>query len=145
MAAKINKTTLGNASEMRSYRCKCPACLIVNWMHAIRLGQPDAPFRSKSLAHSQHAPLAKRTCLSSRGRNPGSLLQFWRFVSDAKIAKRYFVSGMVQGVGFRYFTQAAAERLRIHGIVRNLRASAVEVVPTAGPHRHAQLLARFAL
>src|SRR5260370_21289624 len=105
MAAKINKTTLGNASEMRSYRCKCPACLIVNWMHAIRLGQPDAPFRSKSLAHSHHAPLAKRTCLTSRGKNPASLLQFGRFVADAKLPKRYSVSGMVKAVGFSYFTR----------------------------------------
>jgi acylphosphatase len=48
-------------------------------------------------------------------------------VSDAKLAKRYFVSGMVQGVGFRFFTQAAAEKLRVNGFVRNLRDGRVEV------------------
>jgi acylphosphatase len=48
-------------------------------------------------------------------------------VSEAKQAKRYFVSGMVQGVGFRYFTQAAAEKLRISGFVRNLYDGRVEV------------------
>ena len=48
-------------------------------------------------------------------------------MSDAKLAKRYFVSGMVQGVGFRFFTQAAAEKLRVNGFVRNLRDGRVEV------------------
>jgi acylphosphatase len=30
------------------------------------------------------------------------------------------ISGRVQGVGFRYFAQAAAARENIHGWVRNL-------------------------
>jgi acylphosphatase len=47
-------------------------------------------------------------------------------VSDAKQAKRYFVSGMVQGVGFRYFAQHAAEKLHLSGYVRNLRDGRVE-------------------
>jgi acylphosphatase len=44
-----------------------------------------------------------------------------------QIARRYFVSGIVQGVGFRYFTQDEAERLRLSGFVRNLRDGRVEV------------------
>ena len=44
-----------------------------------------------------------------------------------QIARRYFVSGIVQGVGFRYFTQDEAERLQIAGFVRNLRDGRVEV------------------
>jgi acylphosphatase len=44
-----------------------------------------------------------------------------------KIARRYFVSGIVQGVGFRYFTQDEAERLGLGGFVRNLRDGRVEV------------------
>jgi acylphosphatase len=59
-------------------------------------------------------------------------------VSDAKLAKRYFVSGMVQGVGFRYFTQAAAEKLRVSGFVRNLRDGRVEVFAMAAPQQHAE-------
>jgi acylphosphatase len=47
-------------------------------------------------------------------------------VSDAKQAKRYLVSGMVQGVGFRYFAQHAAEKLNLRGYVRNLRDGRVE-------------------
>jgi acylphosphatase len=62
-------------------------------------------------------------------------------VSDTKLAKRYFVSGMVQGVGFRFFTQAAAEKLHIHGFVRNLRDGRVEVFAMGAPHQHAEFRA----
>jgi len=51
----------------------------------------------------------------------------YRFVSEHKQAKRYFVSGNVQGVGFRYFTQRAAERLQLSGYTRNLPDGRVEV------------------
>jgi acylphosphatase len=49
-------------------------------------------------------------------------------VSDTKQAKRFLVSGMVQGVGFRYFTQDVADRLRLAGYVRNLRGASVHNV-----------------
>jgi acylphosphatase len=48
-------------------------------------------------------------------------------MTTAKVARRYFVSGIVQGVGFRYFTQDEAERLHLCGYVRNLRDGRVEV------------------
>ena len=60
-------------------------------------------------------------------------------MSDAKLAKRYFVSGMVQGVGFRYFTQDAAEKLHVSGFVRNLRDGRVEVFAVATAQQHAEL------
>jgi acylphosphatase len=60
-------------------------------------------------------------------------------VSDAKQAKRYFVSGMVQGVGYRFFVQAAADQLHISGFVRNLRDGRVEVFAMATPRQHAEL------
>ena len=41
-------------------------------------------------------------------------------------ARRYIISGRVQGVGFRYFTQAAAARENLHGWVRNLPDGRVE-------------------
>jgi acylphosphatase len=50
-----------------------------------------------------------------------------KFVTDAKQAKRFFVSGSVQGVGFRYFTEGEASRLKVSGYVRNLRDGRVEV------------------
>ena len=43
------------------------------------------------------------------------------------IAKRYFVRGRVQGVGFRYFVQRAAAQLRLTGYTRNLDDGRVEV------------------
>jgi acylphosphatase len=49
------------------------------------------------------------------------------FVSESKQARRYFVLGTVQGVGFRYFTQLAAERLHLSGYARNLPDGRVEV------------------
>ena len=48
-------------------------------------------------------------------------------MATAQIARRYFVSGIVQGVAFRYFAQDEAERLRLSGYVRNLRDGRVEI------------------
>jgi len=62
-------------------------------------------------------------------------------VSETKQAKRYFVSGMVQGVGFRYFTQDAAEKLQVSGFVRNLRDGRVEVFAIGTAQQHAELRA----
>jgi acylphosphatase len=57
-------------------------------------------------------------------------------VSETRLAKRYFVSGMVQGVGYRFFTQRAAERLKISGFVRNLWDGRVEVFAMGTPDQH---------
>ena len=46
---------------------------------------------------------------------------------EHRIAKQYFVSGTVQGVGYRYFAQQIARRLGLNGFVRNLRDGRVEV------------------
>ncbi len=62
-------------------------------------------------------------------------------MSETRQAKRYFVAGMVQGVGFRYFTQDAAERLKISGFVRNRRDGRVEVFAMGTPQQHAELRA----
>jgi acylphosphatase len=51
----------------------------------------------------------------------------YRFVSEPKQARRYFVSGIVQGVGFRYFAQRTAERLHLSGYTRNLPDGRVEI------------------
>jgi acylphosphatase len=47
-------------------------------------------------------------------------------------ARRWTVSGRVQGVGFRWFVLRRAEALRLRGWVRNLPDGRVEVV-AAGP------------
>jgi acylphosphatase len=45
-----------------------------------------------------------------------------------RVARRYIISGRVQGVGFRYFTEATAQREGVAGWVRNLPDRSVEVV-----------------
>ncbi|MGH9379210.1 MAG: acylphosphatase [Thermoanaerobaculia bacterium] len=45
-----------------------------------------------------------------------------------KIARRYLLSGRVQGVGFRYFTRRQAAMLKLCGWVRNLADGRVEVL-----------------
>ena len=44
-----------------------------------------------------------------------------------RIARRYLVSGRVQGVGFRYFVEREAHRIGLRGWVRNLDDGTVEV------------------
>ena len=46
---------------------------------------------------------------------------------ETQFARRYYVSGMVQGVGYRYFARQLAQRLGIAGYVKNLRDGRVEV------------------
>ena len=43
-------------------------------------------------------------------------------------ARRFLVSGRVQGVGFRFFTQDIARREGVMGVVRNLPDGRVEIV-----------------
>ena len=44
------------------------------------------------------------------------------------VARRYVISGRVQGVGFRYFTEDLAQREGVSGFVRNLPDGRVEAV-----------------
>jgi acylphosphatase len=45
-----------------------------------------------------------------------------------QIARRYLISGRVQGVGFRAFTETQAAIEGLHGWVRNLAGGRVEVL-----------------
>lgn len=44
------------------------------------------------------------------------------------IARKYLISGEVQGVGFRYFTQRSSARHQVRGYVKNLEDGRVEVL-----------------
>lgn len=57
------------------------------------------------------------------------------------IAKKIWVGGRVQGVGFRYYTQCEAERLGVRGYVRNLPDGRVEVLAEGDSGAVRQLLA----
>jgi acylphosphatase len=48
-------------------------------------------------------------------------------VADHRQAKRFLVSGEVQGVGYRFFAQRVADRLGVAGYVKNLSDGRVEV------------------
>jgi acylphosphatase len=44
------------------------------------------------------------------------------------VARKFIISGLVQGVGFRFFTQRAAARHQVRGYVRNLTDGRVETL-----------------
>ena len=50
-------------------------------------------------------------------------------------AKRFYVSGRVQGVGFRYFVERTAVSLGVGGYVKNLFDGRVEVYAIANPEQ----------
>jgi acylphosphatase len=60
-------------------------------------------------------------------------------VHNSEGARRFYVSGMVQGVGYRYFAQRAAQRLGLVGYVRNLGDGRVEVYAIGDSGALAQL------
>jgi acylphosphatase len=54
---------------------------------------------------------------------------------DRKTAKRWFVDGSVQGVGFRSFVQHKATALGLSGWARNVEDGRVEVYAAGSPAR----------
>jgi acylphosphatase len=48
-------------------------------------------------------------------------------VPEGKLAKLFYVSGLVQGVGYRLFAQRVALRLELAGYAKNLLDGRVEV------------------
>ncbi len=51
--------------------------------------------------------------------------------AGAKVAKKYLISGRVQGVGFRFFAERWAHQLAVSGYVKNLWDGRVEVYAVA--------------
>jgi acylphosphatase len=64
-------------------------------------------------------------------------------VREKTSAKRYYVSGIVQGVGYRYFALRVAQRLEIAGYTKNLRDGRVEVYAIGSETSHAALRAEL--
>jgi len=58
-------------------------------------------------------------------------------------AKRYLVSGRVQGVGYRYFVWREATELGLAGWIRNNPDGTVELVVEASAEAHADLERRL--
>jgi len=49
-------------------------------------------------------------------------------MEDRTITKHYFISGRVQGVGFRAFARRLAQEMKLEGWVRNLKDGRVEAM-----------------
>jgi len=64
-------------------------------------------------------------------------------VDNEKKASRFFVTGLVQGVGFRFFAQGEAELLGVYGYVRNRRDGRVEAYAIGTPEQLAKFRARL--
>ena len=50
-----------------------------------------------------------------------------------KVARKFIISGGVQGVGYRFFTQRVAARHQVYGYVRNLTDGRVEAFAQGTP------------
>lgn len=61
----------------------------------------------------------------------------------SQAARRWWIRGRVQGVGFRYFAQRTATELRLGGYVRNLDDGRVEVYAVGPEERLSELAGRL--
>lgn len=73
----------------------------------------------------------------------GALVESLVAMSEARQARRYYISGFVQGVGFRFFVERQARRLGLAGYVKNLRDGRVEVYAIGTPEQLQQLRAQL--
>jgi acylphosphatase len=64
--------------------------------------------------------------------------------SSERTARRFFIRGRVQGVGFRYFAEYTAQTLGVSGYVRNLADGRVEVYAIGTSEQLAQYEGRLA-
>jgi acylphosphatase len=102
----------------------------MQWGKTCNHNQP--PVSSSFLCNPLHYFALSRSRL---GRLPVAYLSGCRLsdtipgfaVMAAMQARRFFVSGLVQGVGFRFFAQRAAAGHGLSGYAKNLRDGRVEV------------------
>lgn len=62
-------------------------------------------------------------------------------MSPDRIRAHCWISGVVQGVGFRFYVQRAARRRAVHGFVRNLSDGRVECAAEGEPTAVEQFVA----
>jgi acylphosphatase len=60
-------------------------------------------------------------------------MQFDTATNPHKVARRFLISGEVQGVGYRFFAQRAAARHQVVGYVKNLSDGRVEALVEGSP------------
>ncbi len=71
--------------------------------------------------------------------NGAALVESHGVMNETRLARRYYVSGIVQGVGYRFFVEREARRLGLAGYVKNLRDGRVEVYAIGTPEQLRQL------
>jgi acylphosphatase len=49
------------------------------------------------------------------------------------VARKFLISGEVQGVGFRYFAQRSSAKHQVRGYIKNLEDGSVEVLAEGSP------------
>lgn len=54
-------------------------------------------------------------------------------MNEQRIARTYYVSGSVQGVGYRHFARRMAQSLAVAGYAKNLRDGRVEIYAIGAP------------
>ena len=59
---------------------------------------------------------------------------------DSLQARRYYITGRVQGVGFRWFVEKHAVEVGVRGYTSNLDDGRVEVYAIGTPQQHDELL-----
>jgi len=59
------------------------------------------------------------------------------------LSRRYLVAGNVQGVAFRYYTRAEAQRLKITGWCRNLEDGSTVEIYAKGLHKSLNLFEQW--
>jgi len=64
--------------------------------------------------------------VSKKGKNDLGMLS--SELSYMIIARRFIISGVVQGVGYRFFAQRSAARHQVRGYVKNLEDGRVEAL-----------------
>ena len=91
-------------------------------------------------------PLVYRQCIANPGadcrceENRGILrICFSGTVNQELHARRFYVTGRVQGVGYRNYVEHVAGKLGLHGYVRNCRDGRVEVFAMGSPEKLGQL------
>src|SRR4051812_45989020 len=97
---------------------------------SLRQGGDGAADRQREYEQRSHGPDYNRAIVPLMA--PGDGTQRRTAPSNGggsasmKIARRFLVTGLVQGVGFRWYTKDAARREGVTGYVRNLADGSVE-------------------
>jgi acylphosphatase len=94
--------------------------------------------RPRLLAYRQCNANSEADCRREENRGIRSA-DFSGTVSQELHARRFFVTGCVQGVGYRGFVEHVAGKLGLQGYVRNRRDGRVEVFAMGTPERLGQL------